>query len=138
MTKRLKQSQILQNNKITKLIPTEQDECIAFYSWAQTIPNLKDFLIHIPNEGKRTPWGGKKLLAMGLKPGIPDYFYPVANETFHGLWIEMKRKDPKLHKKNPLQQSWIISLGILGYYATYAYGADHAIKIVTDYMADKL
>jgi len=52
----------------------------------------------IPNGGHRHIAVAAKLKAEGVKRGIPDIHYPVANGKYHGLWIEMKTKTGRVTK----------------------------------------
>ncbi len=118
--------------------PTEFQECKAFWQYCQLKPILYDYLVKIPNEGKREAWYGRSLRAIGLRPGVPDYLYVRSNDRFHCCWIEMKRADEKTHKKNSNQEMWIELLNDIGHFATYAYGAEHAIQIINDYNSNKI
>ena len=72
---------------------TESDEQISLFRWAQIASSVKPelkLMFHVPNEGKRTRYSGGKLIAEGLKPGVPDVCLPVPNKKYHGLFIEMK------------------------------------------------
>lgn len=119
-------------------VPLEKDECRWFYYWTQTQAKLKGLVIHHPNEGKRSPWIGKLLKLMGLQPGLPDYQLLIANSHYAGLWIEMKRRDKRLHKRKPEQDAWIAKLLKIGHYACYAYGWHEASTIVDDYLANRI
>jgi hypothetical protein len=120
------------------LIPTEYQECKAFWEYAQLIPMLREYLIKHVNEGKRSAIGGKLLKGIGMRPGLPDYQYPVANEKFTNLWLEMKRIDGREKPKDPRQDEWIDKLNKIGHYASYAYGASDAISIYERYVKNLL
>jgi|ERR1700722_8378403 len=128
----------MQIAKKYRIIPTEFDECRWFYHWTQTIGKLKKKVIHHANEGKRAAHTGHRLKLIGLQPGLLDYQIIKANPLYHSLWIEMKTRDKKKHRKNPLQDAWIAELLSEGHYATYAYGWNDAANIVLDYLANKL
>lgn len=112
---------------------SEYDECKTFYEWTQWHPLLKGNVIKIVNEGRRSLHEGKKLKAIGLMKGVPDYCIAVSNNNWHSLWIEMKRVgDNKKHSKE--QVEWIDRLLKLGHYATFIAGCDEAIQVTTDYL----
>ncbi len=119
-------------------MPTEYEECKTFYKWASLHPICKDYLIHHVNEGKRSMIAGVRLKAIGMRAGVPDYQLPVANKQWHGLWIEMKLIDGQKKTKRESQDNWIAKLLNVGQYATYAYGAEDAISIVTDYLNNRI
>ncbi len=115
-----------------ELIATEYQEGCAFMDWARTNPLLRRFLIHIPNEGKRSWHLGKKFKHLGVKSGVSDYFLPIPIEPFHGLWLELKRT--KFYKVTTAQMEWLYEMRRLGYSAHIAYGAEHAIALVSMYL----
>lgn len=64
-------------------------------AWARlaqaAYPALK--LLHaIPNGGHRHIGTARALQRQGVRPGIPDLFLPHARAGYHGLYIEMKRR----------------------------------------------
>lgn len=89
-------------------------------------------LVHIPNEGKRSPRYGAELKRLGLSKGFPDLFLPKARNGFHGLFIELKR-DRSSHPTKA-QLCWIAKLNREGYYAAVCYGADAAIIEIESYL----
>lgn len=119
-------------------IATEYQECRTFFSWSQYNPRIKGFLIKHVNEGKRSRLLGRLLKLIGLTPGLPDYQLLLSNKNWNGLFIEMKTVDEK-GKKQPINQvNFIKKLISKGYYATFAFGADEAIKITENYLNDKI
>ncbi len=113
---------------------SEFAECKKFCEYALYHPLLRDYLIHIPNEGQRHIAHLRNLAQIGLKAGVPDYFLPLKNDYYIGLWLEMKAVSERNVKKRSNQDQWIKKLLLAGHYATYAYGADDAIDIVTKYL----
>ena len=120
------------------LIPSEYQECKAFWGYAQRVPLLKKYLIKHANERIGHSWFTKALIAIGMRPGLTDYQWPLRNNKYVGLWLEMKRIDQRDEPKKPEQDEWIANLLEIGHYATYAYGCEHAIKIYTDYVNNRL
>ncbi len=125
-------------NKEGKLIPTEYQECKTFWDYALYHPLMRDYLIKLTNEGKREAWYGRSLLNIGMRPGIPDYFYPLPNGRWGGLWLEMKRSDGQKARKNLQQEQWIEKLLAIKHYACYAYGAEHAMEIWKQYVNNEI
>jgi hypothetical protein len=125
------------NKKWTSL-PTEYQECRAYFAWAQTQSLLQEYLIKHVNEGKRSKIGGYLLKLIGLRKGLPDYQLPIANNKWRGLWIEMKTQDEFNKKQKEEQIAWMDKLRAINHYATFAFGANHAIQLTLDYLNDKL
>lgn len=119
-------------------VPTEYDECRTYFEWAQLQPMVRDYLIKNVNEGKRSFYSGKRLKAIGLRRGLPDYHLPISNANWHGLWLEMKRIDGKTKTKDYDQVLWIKRLIAAKQYATFCYGAEEAIRITNDYLNNKI
>jgi|ERR1044071_5760802 hypothetical protein len=123
---------------MSKWTCSEYQECKAYYAWAQYHPILREYLYKIVNEGKRSRAQGFYLQLIGMRAGLPDYHLPVANNSYHGLWIEMKTKTQKRIAKRENQLSWLDKLKKIGHYATFAYGASDAIKITLDYLNNRI
>lgn len=126
------------NLKTQELVPSEYEECKAFWQYCQKILRLGMSIFHVPNEGIRESWYTKALINIGLTPGVLDYFYIKANQKWHGLIIDMKRRDLRGKETDPKQDAFIENAKKNGYYASYAYGFDDAVKIYTDYVNNRL
>ena len=79
-------------------VPSEDEEQMAVMEWAQLQmgrwPEL-EWLYHIPNGGKRGKIEAARFKAMGVKAGVPDLCLPVPMGRYHGLYIEMKRREDR-------------------------------------------
>lgn len=76
---------------------------------------------------------------MGLRPGVSDIFVYYPNGTYHGLWLEIKRNMnyPPSAKMTPTwtaQEKFQEIVKGVGFDAHFCYGAEHAIKIIENYM----
>jgi hypothetical protein len=111
---------------------TEYRECRLFWQWAQLHPILRENLIHIVNEGRRSVQAGKRLQMIGLRKGVPDYVLPVKSGEHGALWIEMKRKRGGV--VSPEQDAWINRLNAGGHLACVCYGFDEAREITEQYL----
>ena len=123
-------------------IPTEHDEQVALFDWANVMsaryPVLE--LIHaIPNGGLRNKITARKLKKEGVKAGVPDVFLPVArsakNPLFwysHGLYIEMKRQKGGTVTEN--QKWWHEKLREQGYLVKVCKGYDEAVTVISEYL----
>ena len=88
-------------------------------------------MFHIPNGGSRNKVEAANLKRQGVKPGVPDIFLPVAKGNYHGLWIEMKTGK---NKPTAYQNTYIDYLNSNSYKAVVCYGADEAIRVITEYL----
>lgn len=110
---------------------TEHQEQVAFVQWCD---RRQIIYFAVPNGGFRHATTAVMLRAEGVKPGVPDIFFPYARGGFHGLFIEMKRPYPRGHL-SVHQQEWIDKLRKQGYAVEVGYGMDGAIEIVEKYLA---
>lgn len=76
-------------------------------------------------------------------PGYPDLFIALPSRVYHGLFIELKKDISEVWRKDLLmvknehikeQAAMLQKLRNLGYEATFAFGFDHARKIIDDYL----
>lgn len=107
---------------------TEADEQKLFVKYCDMrgIP-----AVHIPNEAQRSPKTAQHLKSMGMRPGFPDLFIPVAAGGYHGLFVEMKWRK---NKPTQLQRVWIDYLNNHGYRAVVCWGYEEAVKVLQDYL----
>ena len=93
-------------------------------------PALK--LLYATPNGQYRPGQRKE---PGLKSGIPDLMLPVPRRAgarfYHGLYLELKRKDGTLR---PEQRMWLRRLRSAGYAARVAYGFEEAWTTICDYL----
>ena len=116
-------------------VPTESEEQIALFEWAQLMQNKHpelELLHHIPNGGKRPIGVARKLKTEGTKSGLPDICFPVPWGNCHGLYIELKRT--KGSSISDPQKWWIEQLNIQGYLAIFCYGWEDARKVILNYL----
>lgn len=115
--------------------PTEEQEQATVMAWAarneRRYPALS-LLHHIPNGGLRHKATAAKLIAQGVKSGVPDLCLPVPCRGYHGLYVEMKRRTRG--KVSESQQWWLDQLKAHGYRAVVCRGADEAIAEITGYL----
>lgn len=119
--------------------PTEDEEQMALFTWAHHmaatghIPELSR-LFHVPNGGRRGPAEAGRFKAMGVKPGVPDVFLDVPRGGFHGLRIELKRRNGGKVSKD--QTDWIDWYNANGYRAVICYGWDEAREEIENYFME--
>ena len=116
-------------------IPTEHDEQKALFSWLAVMehkyPELA-FVFAVPNSAKRNPKTAQYMKSEGMKAGVPDIVIPIPRGNYHGMFIELKRKQGG--KASPEQLAWSVTLGNLGYYAIICYGWDEARSEIENYL----
>lgn len=141
---------------IRRIEPTEHQIQSAIIEWTQCVKislppihysqnaevvNLSDFIIAIPNGGKRSLTEGLKFKREGVKKGVSDLFLacpqPINRQDGlwkYGLWIEVKRKNGKLSKE---QKLWFERMKIAGYSSCVVYSVDEGINAIKDYLGIK-
>jgi len=117
-----------------RIIPTEEQDCIAFVSWLE----LQDVRFsHIPQETFTKSWGTKvKNKKMGVRPGVPDYIIVIERrEKPVMLALEMKRIGAPPSSVKPQQREWLTALGkVEGIHAQVCRGYEEAVEVVKKFL----
>lgn len=117
--------------------PTEAQEARTLMYWAKFHPICREYLIHIPNGGSRKDAReGANLKAQGVRPGVSDYFLAYPSKKYHGLWLELKRKNPAPAVLTAAQKDWLNKMNLVGYDAQLVYGWEAAKKIIEEYLSE--
>jgi hypothetical protein len=77
-----------------------------YFAWCSEMSvkhKVLKLAFHIPNGSHKSPAARGLFKAIGLKPGVPDVFLPVAAGAFHGLWIEFKSSKGRV---SDTQKEW--------------------------------
>lgn len=124
---------------LRKLEASEQEEQIAFVDWLLLQPKFQHHIVEIRNEGKRSAREGLIAKRMGMHVGASDLFLAVPSQRFHGLFIEMKRNkiysaSEKTKKTWQQQIRFQSSMKRNGFEAVFAFGWEHAKRIVENYI----
>lgn len=113
----------------------ELEEQAALIEWADktVIDGIRigDYLIHIPNEGKRGPKAAKDAKRLGLRAGVPDLFLALPRGDYAGLWIEMKSMTGMPTSE---QTEWLNKLKKEGYLVSLSRGFDRAKDSIMKYL----
>lgn len=122
-----------------KVCATESQEQQSLFQWARLMegryPELR--LLHaIPNGGLRNKATAAILSAEGVKSGVPDICLPVARGGYHGLYIELKRREGGRPSK--AQIDWIIRLNEQGHKANICLGWEEARAVIEKYLEESL
>ena len=118
--------------------PTEEQEQAAVFEWVTLMRNQYpelDLLFHIPNGGLRSKPEAVRFKKIGVKPGVPDLFLPVARGGWHGLFVEMKRQ--KGGRISEDQAAWINALEAEHYCAVVCAGAEEACDTIMQYLVEE-
>ncbi|ARZ00521.1 hypothetical protein AXW37_06340 [Yersinia ruckeri] len=126
----------VRNGKVRKVNhQAETEEQAALIKWADNAVIdgicVGDYLIHIPNEGKRGPKAARDAKRLGLRKGVPDLFLALPRGGYAGLWIEMKILNGK---PTPDQNHWLNKMNEIGYLATIKFSCVEAMKTITEYI----
>lgn len=123
--------------KRPNITPLEGAEQAALFAWARACtgrwPELE--LLHsIPNWSGNLPVTVRaKLKREGKQAGVPDVVLPCARGGWHGLYIEMKRREGGTTSEE--QKWWIRRLTLEGYRVEVAKGAQEAVAHLMAYLA---
>ncbi|WP_437216675.1 VRR-NUC domain-containing protein [Pectobacterium sp. LFLA-215] len=113
----------------------ELEEQAALIEWADktVIDGIKigDYLLHIPNEGKRGPKAARDAKRLGVRAGVPDLFLALPRGGYAGLWIEMKAKGGKLSTQ---QEIWLNRLESVGYHAVCCFGFGQVVSEIKKFI----
>ena len=113
----------------------EYDEQVALIDWCAWQANRDPrfgLLFAIPNGEKRDVVTAARLKRSGVKAGVPDLMLPVAAQHWHGLFIEMKRRDGGTVSAE--QATRLDALNAQGYLAVVCHGADEARVLLGFYL----
>jgi hypothetical protein len=91
--------------------------------------------IHVPNEGKRSPFVQYKFKYLGGMQGIPDVIVFKQTPSYAGLAIELKVK-PNKPTKN--QTEFLDKLSDSGWFATWVNSFEAAKEVIDQYFSDDL
>lgn len=119
-------------------IPSEHEEQTALFEWARYatrhFPELG--LLHAIPNGTAATSGREAARAKcaGRRAGVPDLCLPVARQGFHGLYIEMKRRDGVPSDLSQEQRLWLVKLTEQGYRAVMCPGCEAARAEILNYL----
>jgi len=124
---------------------SEDGEQAALFCWAADnvgkYPQLK-WLFAIPNGGSRHIAEATKMVATGLRSGVPDIFLPwISDGRWCGCFIELKIEKRRNQKNGGLsddQIEWISYLKTAGYYVNVCYGWQEARDALIAYLEGRL
>jgi hypothetical protein len=110
--------------------PSESYIQKSIMQWVTAHPVLRGFVIHIPNEGKRTSRYGKSLKDMGMRAGVSDLFIAMPRHGYGGAWLELKSKNGIVSEA---QKEFLEDMAIQCYFTRVCYSFDEAFKTIQGY-----
>lgn len=116
---------LLQSGEIS-----ESDIHRSVMAWVRAHASIAPFVIHVPNEGKRSLRYGFKLKELGMRAGVSDLFIALARHEYHGAWIELKSKKGIL---SLAQKQFQDDMRSQNYYTSVTYTLDEAISVLQWY-----
>lgn len=124
-------------------VPKEHDEQALYFQWLEYVtltgPHcaaepLRKHVYAIPNAARRSYQVAAHMRSEGLTAGVADINVDVPAGRFHGLRLEMKRRNGR--GPTDAQIEHLDARRRMGYEAQVAFGFDEARKITTRYLAE--
>ena len=120
-----------------RVCPTESQEQKALFGWWRAYArNTPLDMLHIPNGGARNAITGARLKAEGVVAGVPDIFLAASRQGFHGLYIELKRRQGG--RVSEAQERVIARLREAGYRVEVCKGWWEARAVIENYLTGAL
>lgn len=115
----------------------EKDEQAALFGWRDAAkrktPELR-WLFAIPNGLWLPDAYAKTALQQGLTPGVSDVALLVPRGGYHGLLIELKRRDATPCRVTAAQKEFLDFHKAQGYRAEWCRGWEAAKHLILDYL----
>lgn len=114
---------------------SEDDLQISCFQWIELMRPahpILEWIIHVPNGGKRPRGAAGKLKAMGVKPGVLDVLLPLPFNGWAGLAIEMK---VGRNKTTEQQDDWLQVFEASGYYTAVCHTLEDFMSHVNRFLA---
>jgi hypothetical protein len=120
----------------------EHEHQVALIAWAYRVKlpaaddiepgaSIGDYLLAIPNGGKRNALEAARMKREGVKAGVSDLLLPIPRQDKAGLWLELKAPG---NKPTPLQRDWTQRMTRAGYRAEWADSWLAAADVIADFV----
>lgn len=109
-------------------------DCIEWVSLHEKRWPLLEWMVHVPNGGKRSKGEAGKLKGMGTKAGYPDLTLPKRNGLWFGLAIELKSPTGTVSSD---QKRWLNTFDDDGWLVAVCRTLDEFIAVTEIYLAGK-
>lgn len=114
----------------------ERQQKMAFIELMQyKLPTLYKYLFALEHGGSRHLLEAVNLKRIGVKAGLPDYFFMHPNLICHGLFIEFKANHNSLTSS---QKDFFELAKDRGYKAIIVKSAEEATNKIYDYLDNKI
>ena len=117
--------------------PPEKDEQASLFAWRDItksrVPELR-WLFAVPNGLWLPDAYARTALKQGLTPGVSDVALLVPRGEYHGLLIELKRRDATPSCVNANQKEFLDFQSAQGYLATWCKGWESARDTILSYL----
>ena len=133
-------------NPFEKYLTKEDRLHIAVVNYCK-LKHSDKMCVHVPNEGKRTPFERWKVKVMGITKGFPDLIFPFQRERIInnkvvvscGLAIELKviYANGSRNKASKDQERVLIDLNKNGWETHVIWDFEAAIKVINEYFSLK-
>lgn len=120
-------------NRLFEHYSEHQEQCALIELFREKYPRLQNRLFAIPNGGLRNIKVAQKLKKEGVARGVADLFLMFASCGYHGLFIEMKRRNSGQQSVN--QKKFEKEAIEAGYCYFLARGFHDAIDFIDRYIA---
>lgn len=109
---------------------SERSIHLSVMQWISYHPYIKKYVLHFPNESKRTPRYGKLLKDMGMRKGVADLLIAMSRHGYCGAWIELKTESGRPTKE---QTAFLQDMKNEGYFTKVTYGYEQAYETIEWY-----
>lgn len=109
----------------------ERAQKLAFMRWVGLNKSIRPFVFAIEHGGSRNVLEASNLRKIGVRAGIPDYFFMHPNSKYHGLWIEFKAGKNKLTKE---QEEFFNLAKNVNYKCVVVWNWADAVKEIQEYI----
>jgi len=108
--------------------------CVELLAWLSSRHPILQWMLHVPNGGKRPKGEAGRLKAMGVRPGVPDLLLPIPSGNWSGLAVELKSPTGRL---SPAQAAWLDRLEQAGYLVAVCRSIDQFKAVVDRFLSGR-
>jgi hypothetical protein len=98
--------------------------------WVRLNDSIKDLVIHIPNEGRRSERYGRVLKDMGMRAGVSDLLILMQRHGYGAAFIELKSKKGIVSKE---QKKFLEDMELQNYFTCVCRSIESCIDTIKWY-----